>query len=151
MTERRITHIPAGESAPGWSGGASIRCLARGDTTNGAFTLLELTSPAGTGSPPHVHHRDDEALFIIEGTYTIEETDTGASFTASTGDYVFLPRGTRHAFRNPGPGAARLLALTTPAGLDGFFEEVAATPDRAGEIAAKYGLEFPAQARDREE
>ena len=150
MADRRVIHIPAGSSVPGWTGGASIRCLARGETTGGTFTLLELTSPPGTGSPPHVHHHDDEALFILEGTYAIEVSDTREVLTASTGDYVFLPRGTRHTFRNAGPGTARLLALTTPAGLDGFFEEVAAAPEHAREIAEKYGLEFPSQPRNLE-
>lgn len=118
--------------------------------TAGAYSLVEAVSVPGAGTPPHKQHDDDEAFFILEGVYTIHLGDSVR--TARPGDYVFVPRGTLHAFRNEGSVPARMLIINSPGGLhEAFFAEVgvpagsdAAPPDfpTVLESAARYGIEI---------
>ena len=96
--------------------------LATGEETGGAFFLAEIEVAPGGGTPPHIHHREDEAFHMLEGSLTIQVG--GNTITASAGDFAFLPRGIAHSFKNTGDGCAKALVLTTPAGLEGFFAEV---------------------------
>ncbi len=86
-----------------------------------AFEALELSGP-GQGPPPHVHRHHDELFYVLEGRvgFLLEEE----AVDAPAGTVVLVPRGTRHGFSRP-PGA-RLLAVTVPAGLAGFFRELGA-------------------------
>ena len=110
--------------------------------------------PAG-GPPPHVHRREDETFYLIEGEveFLLEEE----RITAGPGDFVNIPRGAVHCFRNTGAETARMVLTFTPAGIEQFFEEtleeapngVDAAPDNVEEVAARYvaaapryGLEF---------
>jgi mannose-6-phosphate isomerase-like protein (cupin superfamily) len=87
--------------------------------TAGAFELLEYRGPIHP--PPHVHREHDEAFFILEGSFIFTlGTDV---FDISTGDLVRVPRGTRHGFS--ATTDSRALLLTVPAGLEGFFRELA--------------------------
>jgi len=131
-----------GASIPGWTGDATVICKASGATTGGAFALFELHIAPGTGAPLHVHQYEDEALYVLDGQFEVIDTDAGECVIAEAGACVVLKRGVRHSFRNISPEPARLLALVTPAGLEGFFEEIAANPADGLDIAQKYGLEF---------
>ena len=99
---------------------------ATAETTGGAFSLCEEVPPLAD-TPAHVHERDDEWFFVLEGehVFTVGERD----LPAGPGDLVFAPRGVPHAQRRAVPGEGRLLVLTAPAGLDGFFRELAAAHD----------------------
>jgi mannose-6-phosphate isomerase-like protein (cupin superfamily) len=88
--------------------------------TAGGFELLEYRGPIQP--PPHIHREHDEAFYILEGTFTFTlGTDP---FDVAAGDLVRVPRGTRHGFS--AAAGARALLLTVPAGLEGFFRELAA-------------------------
>lgn len=118
--------------------------------TGGAFALHESETPPSGGCPPHVQRYDDEAFFVIAGRYTVligeRQIDLGP------GGYAFIPRGTVHAFVNPGPEPARMLVLVSPGGIHEQF--VADVSDHAGRapwepdmakvlsVAPKYGVEF---------
>jgi quercetin dioxygenase-like cupin family protein len=93
-----------------------------GEETDGAFFLAEVSVAPGGGTPPHIHHREDESFHLLEGSLTIQVG--GDTITASAGDFVFLPREIAHSFQNTGDGYAKALVLTAPAGLEGFFSEV---------------------------
>jgi mannose-6-phosphate isomerase-like protein (cupin superfamily) len=95
---------------------------ATSETTGGAYSLMEAVAPAGSGPPLHVHHREDEAFWVLEGTLTIrcgEET-----FTAGPGSYTFLPRDVPHTFVVEGDAPARVISIATPGGLEGYFAAV---------------------------
>jgi glyoxylate utilization-related uncharacterized protein len=82
---------------------------------------------AGGGPPPHRHLAEDELFTITDGgiTFTFgEETRT-----LSAGGSVFVPRGTRHFYRNEASTAARMIAVYTPAGMEGWFREVCTPVD----------------------
>ena len=83
---------------------------------------LSRTECRPTQTPLHIHHREDESFHLLEGTLTIQVG--GDTITLSVGDFVFLPRGIVHSFKNTGHGYAKALVVTTPAGLEGFFSEV---------------------------
>jgi mannose-6-phosphate isomerase-like protein (cupin superfamily) len=112
--------------APG--AGQTIRFLetlmtvkAGAEETGNAFTLLEWTAPAGFAPPPHTHHAEDEAFFILEGSMVV--TCGGTSWEAATGAFVFLPRGVPHGFTVTGETPLRGLQLTVPAGFERFIAE----------------------------
>ena len=92
------------------------------EQTNGAFTLLEADEPAGFGPPLHVHRDAAEAFYVLEGEYIIFLDGRGASCPA--GSFIFIPAGMPHGFRVGGV-ASRKLNLYTPAGMVGYFDEVA--------------------------
>lgn len=92
---------------------------ASAEQTAGAFELLEYRGPIQP--PPHVHREHDEAFFILEGRFSF--TLRYEVFEVAAGDLVRVPRGTRHGFS--ATTEARALLLTVPAGLEGFFRELA--------------------------
>ena len=124
MEERataRAVVLGPGEGTPIWFLGNLMMVKATAQSTNGAYGLLESLIPAGASPPLHVHHREDEAFWVLEGTLTIR---CGAeSFEAKAGSYVFLPRGVPHTFRVDGDAPARMLTLLTPGGGEAFFIE----------------------------
>lgn len=100
--------------------------------SGGTFALLEETLPAGRSSPYHLHHREEETFYVLEGRLTFFSGDQ--QIQAGPGTSVFLPREIPHGFR--ADTAAKILILTTPSGFDRF---VAA----AGEPATKLELPEP--------
>jgi mannose-6-phosphate isomerase-like protein (cupin superfamily) len=109
--------------------GGPARILARAETTNGGFTAIENQIPPNQGPPEHVHVREDEMYYVFEGTIRFKAR--GRYFDAPAGAFMFIPRGTPHSFRNIGERPARLLVMFAPAGMERFFEGVAALPPGA--------------------
>ena len=101
---------------------------------NGAFILAEWQDPGGPPDPPrliaplHVHHRDDEAWYVLEGTLCVQVGDTVVE--APTGSSVFVPRGTPHTYWNPTTGRVRYLLIMTP-NIHRLIQEIHATSDRS--------------------
>jgi quercetin dioxygenase-like cupin family protein len=130
--------------------GCTLTFKAVSSTTGGAYSLVDCVAVPGAGTPPHIQHEDDEAFLVLDGTFEIVLGEAAAQYTA--GDYVFVPRGTVHAFRNAGTAPARMLIVNSPGGLhERFFAEcgVPAGSDAAApgfeEIlasAARYGIEI---------
>lgn len=145
---------PTAVTPPVRVGSGIVTILLDGEATGGAYVFFdELTDPGG-GPPLHVHEREDEAFFILEGRFEFRVGEQ--TFTAGPGDFLLAPRGVPHTFRNVGSRPARKLALAWPAGLDRFFLEVgqpvvaaapAAPPGadamaRFVEAVAKYGIKI---------
>ncbi len=109
--------------------------------SGGTLEVIDL----GRGSPsPHIHHEHEECFYIVEGLYTF--TVGTEQLEAPAGSVVFVPRGTRHAFKHGED--ARALVFVTPAGLEGFFRELGAglaagrsEADMRSELAGKYDSE----------
>jgi quercetin dioxygenase-like cupin family protein len=116
--------------------------------TGGKFTMFTDVTPPGGGPPPHYHANEDEWFFPLEGR--IEFYREGAWTEVPLGTVVFLPRGTVHAFRNPGQKPLRMLVHTAPSGFETFFSRCAeefakpGPPDmkRIVEISAEHGIFF---------
>lgn len=135
--------------------GDRVTCKALAAETGGAYSLFELHTAPGGGSAPHIQRHEDEAFFVLEGTYSAligdERVDLGP------GSYVFVPRGTVHALTNSGNTTARMLSMITPGGnFERFLAEVGERIDdplsftpgppinatRLALAAANYGVEF---------
>jgi len=141
-------HIPSDEGKLLNVLGIPMVIRIHGRDTGGAVSAVESHDVPGGGPPPHVHHREDETFQIIEGEY--EWVVGGQKFIAQKGATVFAPRGVAHTYRYRGKTPGRLLCVITPAGFEGFFEDVnALTPQQQQDIprvlalGRKYGLEFP--------
>src|SRR4051812_12594113 len=114
--------LNAGEGRAYWVVGDLYTILASGEDTGGAYALIHAELPPGGGPPPHVHHREDEAFYVLEGVLTFQAD--GRDLTGKPGTWITLPRGSRHSFRNTGLATARMLIVVSPAGLERFFAEV---------------------------
>lgn len=119
-----------------------------GRETGGVVSAVESHDVPGGGPPPHIHEREDETFQILEGEY--EWTVGGKRFVAGKGATIFAPRGVPHTYRYIGAKPGRLMCVITPAGFEGFFEEIGRmTPEeqqdipRVIAIGEKYGLRFP--------
>jgi len=126
--------------------GLAMNVRIHGRDTGGVVSVVESIDQPGSGPPPHIHHREDETFQVLEGEY--EFTCGEKTFTARKGATIFAPRGVPHTFRYVGQTPGRIMCTITPAGFEGFFEEVGAlSPQqqeipRVIEIGKKYGLEI---------
>lgn len=102
--------------------GDVYRFLATGDDTNGKYAMFEALVPPGGGPPPHVHSREEEAFFILEGEITF--TVNGEKIVAKAGTFANMPVGTPHSFKNESGQLAKMLISIAPAGLEQLFFEV---------------------------
>jgi len=127
--------------------GIPMRIRVNGTDTGGILSVVESHDVPGGGPPPHIHHREDETFQILAGEY--EFTVAGKSFVAKEGTTIFAPRGLPHTYRYRGQTPGRLMCVITPAGFEGFFNEIGAlSPQqkqdipRVMAIAKQFGLEF---------
>lgn len=106
-----------------WMLGHLITLKASGKQTDDALGLVEQIGPPGTGSPPHIHHNEDEWFYVIEGEATFV-LGGDKTFHAREGSFVFGPRGVMHQFTNVGDKPCRMLLGFTPAGFENFTIEL---------------------------
>jgi quercetin dioxygenase-like cupin family protein len=123
--------------------GTTMRLIAAATATGGRFTVLEQVTPPGWGPPRHIHSREDEIFYILEGTYELHVGDERR--TASAGASAILPRNIPHGFRNVVSTPSRLLFVITPSGLEEYFLAVAKcspppNPAQLAELARPFGL-----------
>ena len=113
---------------------------ANGDQTGGALSVTETLTPAGNGPPKHVHEREDEMFFVLEGELTVTVGDE--TVAAPAGTFVFGPRGVPHAYTATLP--TRHLTLVTPPGFERFLhdagEAAIAGREAIAAVAQRYGV-----------
>jgi quercetin dioxygenase-like cupin family protein len=117
-----------GEGEARWWLGGLATIKATGRETDGRYSLVEVVDPEGAEPPLHVHHREDEGFWVLEGELTFRVGEQ--TLKASPGSFVFGPRGVPHTYRVD-VGPARLLFLLSPAG---FEELIYATSEPAGSL-----------------
>jgi len=113
-----------------WENGNLTTNLAEKEDTNGAFLLVEAMLAPGTEPPPHVHTREEELFYVVEGEFDVYVGEK--AFNVKAGECVFMPRFRPHGFVIRSP-RLRLLALFTPAGLEEAFRGMS-TPARRLEL-----------------
>lgn len=151
----QVIQLGNGEGPAFSAVGDVYRLLATGEQTGGAYVLSEARVLPGGGPPPHIHHREDEAFFLLEGEITFRLGDR--KVVAKPGAFIQGPRGIPHAFKNESNAPARMLIFVTPPGFDRFLAEMAQpvpsfesppTPVTPADIqkllaiAPKYGIEI---------
>jgi quercetin dioxygenase-like cupin family protein len=92
--------------------------------TDGVFAVVEVVTPPLGKVALHVHEREDELVYVLDGT--IEVTLGDQTMTATAGAVALLPRGIPHGFTNVGQTPSRVLDTILPGGFDAYFVEAAA-------------------------
>jgi quercetin dioxygenase-like cupin family protein len=136
--------------------GDLYRFLATGEETEGKYAMWEATVPPGGGPPQHVHSREEEAFYVLEGEIEFYHGDE--RIVAPAGTFLNMPVGSLHRFHNATDRPARMLITIAPAGLERMFFETGVPvalgdpipPPSAAEIARliaaapSYGVEIHA-------
>ncbi len=98
--------------------------------SDGLLSFFHLEAPPMSGPPRHVHSREDELFYVLDGELVFELD--GTQHTVTAGGTVYLKRGVVHAYQNFTDHTARLLIATTPGEFSTFFEELSAMTPEAG-------------------
>lgn len=160
-----MTHLPtlkkAGEGRTIGVVGDVYRFLATGEDTDGRYALLEAIVPPGGGPPPHIHSREEEGFYVLEGEITFQLGED--RFVAGAGTFANMPMGSLHSFKNESSKPAKMLISVAPAGLEKMFLEVGVPVDPGAtsappptreeiekllEIAPRYGIEIELPHQD---
>ena len=144
-----------GGEALWWGGGLAV-IKATGEDTGGQMAILEITEPPDAEAPRHVHHKEDEAFWVLEGEATFKVGDE--TIVVGPGDYAFGPRDIPHSYR-VGPSGCRMLFIVTPAGFEELVRHMSVpAPERTlppepqqppdteglGDLFGRYGCEIVA-------
>lgn len=115
--------------------------------TGGAYYLCEAIFGPESGSPLHVHHHEDEVIYVLEGALDVRLDND--ELHIPVGGVVHLPKKFPHALYNPLQTPLKIMVHAIPGGLEGYFDEVEAALQNDSldqelhtTISAKYGLEW---------
>jgi quercetin dioxygenase-like cupin family protein len=103
--------------------GTQIFHKVKSTNTKNAFSVVEIVTPVGKGVDLHVHQREDELVYLLDGE--IEVTLGDQKMKAVPGVMALLPRGIPHGFKNIGNKPSRLLDTILPGQFDNYFVELA--------------------------
>ncbi|MFC4013526.1 cupin domain-containing protein [Nonomuraea purpurea] len=125
--------------------GTQVHYLATGASTNGAFGLYRWEmGPRPSGPAPHFHRTMTESFYVLSGTIRLYDGDRWAD--GRPGDFLFLPEGGIHAFRNESGEPATMLILFTPgAPREGYFEALAEIAETGRELTPQEWTELYAR------
>jgi quercetin dioxygenase-like cupin family protein len=105
----------------GWIGDSVHRVVLDAAATDARLAMFRSSMRSGTASPVHVHDREDETVFLLDGAGVFWAGDQRWELTS--GDAVFLPRGVPHTFLITS-STAELITVCNPAGMEEFFREI---------------------------
>ena len=132
-----------GQLAPG----VGVQFKIDGRDTGGLVSIVEHPFEVGALVPPHVHTREDEISYVLEGEIGFRSEDQEVVLAA--GGYIIKPHGEVHAMWNAGRTPARMIEVITPAGFEDFFRDFAditdtrrPSMDEIAELGDRYGLPF---------
>ncbi|HEY1777883.1 MAG TPA: cupin domain-containing protein [Solirubrobacteraceae bacterium] len=118
-----IVHARMAERGRSWWGpGDMYTFLVTGAESGGTMFALDCLCGVGGGPPVHRHLAEDELFSITAGSISFKAGELELELTA--GESIFVPRGMAHSYTNKGPEQARMVAVYTPAGMEGWFREV---------------------------
>jgi mannose-6-phosphate isomerase-like protein (cupin superfamily) len=132
----------------GFLGSIGVRFMIDAYEAGERFSLVEHPmSPRALAAPLHLHTREDEYSFVLDGRMGALLGDDVVE--AGPGDLVFKPRNQWHTFWNAGDEPCRILEIISPAGFERFFQELSemggainADPDELAALGARYGHYF---------
>lgn len=123
--------------------GGEVTQIVRGEHSNGELAALEAINGPGEGPPLHVHTREDETVYVLEGEFRWKLGDELS--VTGPGSFVFIPRGVSHTWQVIGEGDGRMLVTFFPAGMEGFFDRLSSMTefdlDTFSAAAAEHGME----------
>jgi mannose-6-phosphate isomerase-like protein (cupin superfamily) len=144
----RTKIVAPSDGIDGFLGSIGVRFMIDGHEAEQRFSLVEHPmSPRALAAPLHLHTREDEYSFVLEGRMGALLGDDVVE--AGPGDLVFKPRNQWHTFWNAGEEPCRILEIISPAGFEGFFRELVemggvtqADPATLAGLNERYGLEM---------
>jgi mannose-6-phosphate isomerase-like protein (cupin superfamily) len=147
-----LQQTPTALGQPRWFFGMLAEVKASSADTDGRYSLVEITAPAGLEVPLHVHHVEGEGFYVAEGSITIQVGDETVEVGA--GEHAYGPHGVPHRFK-AGPDGARMLWVLAPGGFEDMIDAVSVPaeaptvppadvlpPANAAEIILRYGNEL---------
>jgi quercetin dioxygenase-like cupin family protein len=114
-------------------------CLIRvsAKDTHGLYSLVEIVSDPGDGTPMHIHEREDEHIAVLDGTARIAYGEK--VFDSQAGDVVTLRKGIPHAWGNRSSTPLRIAVLASPGGVEGILDLIAnASPADIPALAERF-------------
>lgn len=149
LARGELFHRSSGAGRSYWGPGDLYTFLVTGAESGGSYFAMEAVVPPGGGPPVHIHRNENETFYVLEGHCTFRLGDKVV--VAGPGDFVNIPIGTRHCFRNESAEPVRLVLTFTPSGIEQFFEETLepaldptqAPPDNVAEVGARYAAAAP--------
>lgn len=141
----KLTVVRPGNGETIRLGGLGIVYKIKGEATGGLVSVVEHPIEPGVLVPPHMHSKEDELSYVLEGEIGVRVGEQ--EFQAVQGTYIFKPRGIPHAFWNASGKPARIMEIITPAGFEGYFKDMdnllqqGTPPDIAkiAQIRTRYG------------
>ena len=146
-----VSQSPTARGEHRWFFGLLAEVKASAADTGGRYTLVEITAPAGLEAPLHVHHREDEGFYVLEGSLTVQVGEDIVELSA--GEHAFGPRDVPHRF-TVGPDGVRMIWVLTPGGFENLIEDVSVPaeaptvpppsvvpPENVAEIVRRHGNE----------
>ena len=127
--------------------GMTLKILLSSSDTNGLQAVFEDIVEPGLGPGRHIHHKQDETFFFLEGTFDVEID--GQNYNMSAGDTAFIPKGTIHGWKNIGDGIGRLRYIFSPAlNIEEMFRDISSANELGGmteELILKLAQVYPEQ------
>ena len=143
---------PTAHARQYWFFGMLAEIKASATETAGQYTLLEITAPPGLQTPLHVHYRDGEGFYVLDGSVTIQVGEETVEL--GPGQHAYGPRDVPHRI-TVGPDGAHMIWVLTPGGFDDFVADVSVSaetptvppasvvpPEDAAEIVLRHGMEL---------
>jgi quercetin dioxygenase-like cupin family protein len=130
-----IKHVPAESSQAYLVFGRIFRFLVSSEESGGSYATMEVRVGPHSGPDSHIHEDAEEQFYVLEGDLTVKVGDQ--TFEVSPGDFIHIPRGTTHSFKNKDTNA-RLLATFSP-GAEGDIFVKAGQPVNEDEVARHFG------------
>ena len=141
----RTFGLKEGEGNARWWGGGLATIKATGEESDGLYSIVEVLEPQGAQAPLHLHRKEDEGFWILEGEMTFHVGEE--AIKASPGSFVFGPKGVPHRY-TVDSGPARLLYVLSPAGFEDF---IYATSELANELTLPPQPEGPPEEAEMEQ
>lgn len=127
--------------------GMTLKILLSSSDTNGLLAVFEDSVEPGVGPGQHIHHKQDETFIFLEGTFDVEID--GQVYRMSAGDTAFIPKGTKHGWKNVGGGIGRLRYIFSPAlNIEQMFRDIHSAHELGGmteEVLKKLAADYPEQ------
>jgi quercetin dioxygenase-like cupin family protein len=149
--------VASGRATAVWFLGQPLEIKVTGEQTGGAYAVTEADAVPGFGPSAHIHHREDEAVYVLDGELLFNID--GEQLHAPTGSFVHIPKGLIHAWKSVATIPTKMLTIYTPAGFERIFEALGEPiidraawpstrldPETLRERGTVYGLEIPERA-----
>jgi quercetin dioxygenase-like cupin family protein len=118
-----------------WAMGILVTVKVRAADTGGAYSVFEDYIPPGAGPVPHTHTKEDETIFVLDGK--LRAWLGGKEYNLQRGDFVHMPRGVQHYFKNVSDDPTRMLLSYTPGGFEQWFLDIGTAAESGSTVAPK--------------